>query len=273
MKVSAPKTEWQISAEKEFLAMRDQLPQGALLHHLTPDDTRNLSPEMQKCLTLRCASEMQKSKWRMHQWMKKFQRRPFDCNSPAVKIALLTEKILRVRAHLLKWPKKQGHHVAKKALSVRISLRQRVMKSLYKSDYPLYRHVCTELGIRCIRFAIPTTKDPQYKINPQAVDGDRARFLIRQRMYEAKHRPREMKRPDTNQLIRYTRHPIEPVPASHGKPQPTPQQVSRAWPYGVRADRVAGKQVVYNPTAAGLGFWPARGTTVGGPVSRDRATK
>merc|ERR1719436_1119476 len=113
VKVSSPKTEWQISAEKEFLAMREQVPQDALLHILTPDDVRNLSPEMQKCLTLKCASSMEKSKWRTHQWIKKFQHRPFDCNSPAVKIARLTEKILRVRAHLLKWPKKQGHHVGK----------------------------------------------------------------------------------------------------------------------------------------------------------------
>lgn len=42
------------------------------------------------------------------------------------------------------------------------------MKSLYKSDYKLYKHICDELGIRCIRFAVPGSKDPSQITNPQA---------------------------------------------------------------------------------------------------------
>lgn len=56
VKVSAPKTEWQIAAEKEFLAMRENYPKDEYLPYLTADDVHNLSPQMRRCLTLRCGS-------------------------------------------------------------------------------------------------------------------------------------------------------------------------------------------------------------------------
>uniref|UniRef100_A0A7S2MQ16 Ribosomal protein S15 n=1 Tax=Zooxanthella nutricula TaxID=1333877 RepID=A0A7S2MQ16_9DINO len=246
--------------------MRAQVPKEPYVWNLTDDDVKHLSPEMRRCLSLRCGSSEDVSNWRKHQLIRKFQRSASDTNSPAVRIAVLTEKIMRLRAHLLRNPGTRGHQAAKISMSMRLSKRQKAMKLLYKSDFTLYRHVCQELGIRCVRFAVPGSKDPSKMVNPQAVDGDRARFLIRQRMYHAKYRPRELRDTETNKLIRYTRHPMEPVPASHGKAIATPQQVSRAWPYGVRGDRVAGQQVVYNPTAAGPGYWPAKFDGLGGPV-------
>eukprot|EP00747_Dinoflagellata_sp_TGD_P225219 gnl/TRDRNA2_/TRDRNA2_98611_c0_seq1.p1 gnl/TRDRNA2_/TRDRNA2_98611_c0~~gnl/TRDRNA2_/TRDRNA2_98611_c0_seq1.p1 ORF type:complete len:346 (-),score=51.33 gnl/TRDRNA2_/TRDRNA2_98611_c0_seq1:109-1104(-) len=263
VKVNAPKTDWQIAAEKEFLAKRSELPTDGYLWHLTGDDVRNLTPEMQQCLSIKCGSSDDISRFRRAELIRKFQRHPFDTKSPAVQIATLTEKILRLRTHLLRHPK---HHMVKRCMCIYLSRRQKYMKSLYKSDYVNYRYVCTELGIRCIRFAIPFPRHTEAIINAQAVDGDRARFLIRQRMYRAQYRPREMKEPDSKRLIRYTRHPMQPVPESHGKPKPTPQQVSRAWPYGVRQERVEGKQIIYNPTAAGRGYWPAKLGVVGGPT-------
>jgi len=179
---------------------------------------------------------------------------------------------MRLRAHLLRNPNRYGHQMAKMSMAMKLTRRMKAMKSLYKADFVLYRHVCNELGIRCVRFAIPNSRDLDKMINPQAVDGDKAKFLIRQRLYKAKFRPREMRDPETNRLIRYTRHPMEPVPASHGKPLATPQQVSRAWPYGVRSERVAGQQTVYNPTAPGKGFMPASHVPVGGPT-REGATE
>lgn len=265
VKMSPPKTEWQAAAEKEFLQMRARVPKDELLWNLTPDDVRHLSPEMRKCLTLRCGNSRDISQWRKQQLIRKFQRRPFDTNSPAVRIACLTEKILRLRAHLLRTDLGGLHQEAKRAMRMYLTRRTRTMKSLYKSDYTLYRHTCTELGIRCIRFAIPLpSANPQKMLNPQAVDGDHARFLIRQRLYRAKHRPREVREPGTQRRIRWTRHPLEPVPESHGRPKPSPQQISTAWPYGVRQERVEGKQVIYNPTAPGVGFWPAKQKIVGG---------
>lgn len=266
LKVGVGKTEWQIQAEKEFLASRESdVPQDAYIWGLTEDDVRNLSAEMQHALSMRCGNAENKYKWRVAQLIKKFAQRPNDRHSPAVKIARYTEKILRLRAHLLRRPKQR---TAKMAMTKYLSIRMKCMKSLYKVDYTLYRHVCTELGIRCIRFAIPNSRDPQRMYNPQAVDGDRARFMIRQRMYRARFRPREMRDPRLGKLIRYTRHPMEPVPESHGKPQPIPQQVSLAWPYSVTPERVAGKQVIYNPTAAGKGFWPTSAGSIGGSTPK-----
>lgn len=160
--------------------MRARVPKDELLWNLTPDDVRHLSPEMRKCLTLRCGNSRDISQWRKQQLIRKFQRRPFDTNSPAVRIACLTEKILRLRAHLLRTDLGGLHQEAKRAMRMYLTRRTRTMKSLYKSDYTLYRHTCTELGIRCIRFAIPLpSANPQKMLNPQAVDGDHARFLIR----------------------------------------------------------------------------------------------
>merc|ERR1712232_904938 len=103
-------------------------------------------------------------------------------------------------------------------------------------------------------YATPDSRNPAEMISPLAVDGDRARFLIRQRVYRRHFHPRRMREPMTDRLIRYTRHPMAAVPKSHGQAKATPQQVSRAWPYGVRLERVEGKQIVYNPTAPGRGF-------------------
>jgi len=180
-----------------------------------------------------------------------------------VRIATLTEKILRIRTHLLK--EYQDHDV-KRTMSICISKRQKAMKVLYRNDFPLYKHVCEELGIRCIRFAVPDTRDPGRCLNPQAVDGDRAKFLVRQRLWKGRNMPRSMVEPYTNRLIRYTRHPVEALPVSHGKPKAVPQQVSRAWPYGVKEDRVAGTHIVHNPTAAGPGYRQQKGGGVGGPT-------
>jgi len=264
LKVNAPKTEWQLAAEKEFLAMRNQRPEKGYTWGLTEDDVRHLSPDMRHCLSLKCASTKEVSMFRKAELIQKFQLRPFDSHSKAVTIACLTEKILTLRAHLLRHPKHVG---VKRSMSIRLSARHRIMRALYKSDYMLYKHVCSELGIRCIRFAVPDSKDPRERANPQAVDGDRAKWLIRQRLYRGRYRPREMREPESGRLIRYTRHPQEPVPESWGKPQATAQQVSRAWPYGVRQERVEGRQIVYNPTAPGNGYIPASGgRRVGGPT-------
>eukprot|EP00929_Paragymnodinium_shiwhaense_P010517 TRINITY_DN115228_c0_g1_i1.p2 TRINITY_DN115228_c0_g1~~TRINITY_DN115228_c0_g1_i1.p2 ORF type:complete len:347 (+),score=57.24 TRINITY_DN115228_c0_g1_i1:119-1159(+) len=263
-KISAPKTEWQIAAEREFLAMRDAVPEG-YIKGLTADDVRQLSPEMQACLSLKCANSEEISRFRKQELVRKFQRRPFDHCSPAVRIAILTEKILRLRAHMLR---DSFHQYVRRTMSMLLAKRTTVMKKLYKSDFMLYKHVCKELGIRFVRFAVPENKDPSRRMAPMAIDGDKARFLIRQRLWHAKFRPRELREPETNRRIRYTRHPMEPVPATHGQPQPTMQQVSRAWPYGVREDRVAGKHVVYNPCMPGPGFKQALGRVPGGNTPR-----
>jgi len=262
VKMSPPKTDWQIAAEREFLASRKAKPEG-YVWGMTADDVRHLSPEMQQLLSLRHGSGQDIHRARKAELIKKFQRRHFDTGSPPVMIAVLTERILNLRAHLLKHYK---HHQVKRSMNIMLARRQRIMKHLYKNDFVLYKHVCTELGIRCVRFAVPFEKHPSKNINPQAVDGDRMKFMIRQRIYKKGLRPRELREPGTNRKIRYTHHPMERVPDSHGKPKRVPLQVSTAWPYGVTGERAAGKQIVYNPTAPGLGYWPTKGGGTGGPT-------
>jgi len=104
VKVGPKKTAWQLAAEKEFLLMRSRHPTQGYKWRLTPDDVRNLSPGMQECLSLHSASSTEISKYRKQELIKKFQRRPFDTNSHAVRIATLTEKILNLRAYLLRHP-------------------------------------------------------------------------------------------------------------------------------------------------------------------------
>lgn len=58
-------------------------------------------------------------------------------------MACLTEKILNVRAHLLKHVRDQQK---KKILSIWLSRRQRIMKYLYRVDYDLYKHACETLS-------------------------------------------------------------------------------------------------------------------------------
>eukprot|EP00928_Gymnodinium_smaydae_P013053 TRINITY_DN14759_c0_g1_i1.p1 TRINITY_DN14759_c0_g1~~TRINITY_DN14759_c0_g1_i1.p1 ORF type:complete len:385 (+),score=48.56 TRINITY_DN14759_c0_g1_i1:123-1157(+) len=264
VKVGVPKTQWQIAAEREFMLMRQEAPKNAYAFGLTADDVRNLSPEMQHCLSLKCAGKDELTKWRKRELARKFQRRPFDTGSKAVRIACLTESILRMREHMMVDMKDTS---VKRVIQIKLSARHKAMKSLYKTDFSLYKHVCSELGIRCVRYATPDSRHPSKMISPLAVDGDRARFLIRQRLYKRQFAPRRLREPMTNRQIRYTRHPMEPVSVRHGQAKRVPQQVSRAWPYGVREDHVRGKQIVYNPTAAGKGHWPARGTVPGGKTA------
>eukprot|EP00397_Hematodinium_sp_SG-2012_P056523 GEMP01069839.1.p1 GENE.GEMP01069839.1~~GEMP01069839.1.p1 ORF type:complete len:280 (+),score=45.89 GEMP01069839.1:294-1133(+) len=221
VKKAAPKTDWQLLQERKFLQEREKIPDG-FQYGFTADDLRNLPTPLQEALTLYTASSKDKSKWRKQQLIRKFQRHATDHTSPAVRIACLTEKILNLRTHLLKNPKE---HQAKRWMQFDVSKRTRAMKSLYKSDFTLYKWVCLELGIKCIRFAVPDFPNPTQMIAPLAIDGDRAKFLIRQKVWKAKYRPRPLRDPKTGQLIRYTTHPIEAPDHDHGLAKAVKQQL------------------------------------------------
>ncbi len=57
-------------------------------------------------------------------------------------VAVLTERILNLRRHLIKNKKDQEK---KKVMSYLLPRRTKYMKYLYKTDYELYRHVCKEM--------------------------------------------------------------------------------------------------------------------------------
>ncbi|KYF39235.1 putative 30S ribosomal protein S15, partial [Toxoplasma gondii ARI] len=142
LKTRAPKSPWYIEAEKEFLNERAQVP-DAYIERWHGEDLSKLSPALRRCLHLRCASSKELHSWRKLQLCRLLQRRPFDTGSPAVQLACLTEKILNVRAHLLRHFRDQQK---KKVLSIWLSRRHRVMKYLYRVDFNLYKYVCQQLS-------------------------------------------------------------------------------------------------------------------------------
>lgn len=147
----------------------------------------------------------------------------------------------------------------KRLMSVRLSKRQRLMRHLYRTNYSLYEHVCDYLQIKCVKFATPDSRHPSKAINPVAVDSDRARFLIRQKLWKGRHRPRAVRKEgSTGSKCRYTRHPVEPPPANWNVPSATPESVATvAWPYAQRTPALSGGRIrIPNPTAPGKGHVP-----------------
>eukprot|EP00920_Eleutheroschizon_duboscqi_P015134 GHVT01035021.1.p1 GENE.GHVT01035021.1~~GHVT01035021.1.p1 ORF type:complete len:181 (+),score=32.08 GHVT01035021.1:628-1170(+) len=101
-------------------------------------------------------------------------------------------------------------------MSIWLARRQAAMKFLYKTNFELYLQLCKQLKIRCIRFAIPDSRCRSKQSNTLAVDGDRCRFLIRQKIWWSRHRPATIRDPGTRKLVIYTRHPVEQPPWNWG---------------------------------------------------------
>eukprot|EP00920_Eleutheroschizon_duboscqi_P015144 GHVT01035033.1.p1 GENE.GHVT01035033.1~~GHVT01035033.1.p1 ORF type:complete len:147 (+),score=28.86 GHVT01035033.1:628-1068(+) len=141
-------------------------------------------------------------------------------------------------------------------MSIWLARRQAAMKFLYKTNFELYLQLCKQLKIRCIRFAIPDSRCRSKQSNTLAVDGDRCRFLIRQKIWWSRHRPATIRDPGTRKLVIYTRHPVEQPPWNWGAPKAHKHELSRRWPYGVSSARQEGSYPIANPTAAGSGHIP-----------------
>ncbi|KAF4662154.1 ATP-binding cassette sub- F member 3 [Perkinsus olseni] len=210
------KTLFQISAEKEFLLMRAQRPAG-YVYNLSEDDLSAAPAELRQTLSLACASEKQVSKFRRYQLLQKFQRSAFDTGSLPVKIAILTERILNMRATNIV---QERNTRAKQAIKMALCRRNRVMKALFTKDFELYKWVVKQLGLRLVRFNYMALKDPSKTVNAIAVDGDKVKWMLQQRLWRHRYRPRNVKHPQTGKLVRYTRHLVKPPPANFGKPVP-----------------------------------------------------
>lgn len=251
VKTHAQKTEWYLKAEREFLAERSQIPNG-YIGLWNYDDIKQLDDTILNALHLKCGNSKQIHKFKKLQIRRALQRRPFDTGSAAVQIGCLTEKILNLRAHIIQKYKDQPR---KRTMSILLARRQKLMKYLYKTDFELYKHTCQFLKIKFIIFAIPDSRDRAKAINPIGVDGDRCKFLIRQKLWKGRHRPRAMKN-SKGQTIRYTRHPIEQPPSNYALPKQYTPQISNSWPYGVSESYQKGNYIIPNPTAPGLGYCP-----------------
>lgn len=75
----------------------------------------------------------------------RFAREPGDTGSPEVQIALLTQRITHLTAHL------QQHHLdhhTRRGLLLLVGKRRRLLNYLRKQDIGRYRTLIEELGIR-----------------------------------------------------------------------------------------------------------------------------
>ncbi|GBE59605.1 ribosomal S15 [Babesia ovata] len=185
-KTRAPKTEWYKRAEAAFLAERARVPHG-LVGRWQPEDLSGLDPRVSQALSLKCANGREIRRARTLILMKHLQKEPFDTGSAPVQLACVSEKILNLRAHLIRHPR---DNCRKRAMAILLSRRHKLMKRLYNEDFQLYQHVCKVLS----------------------VDGDICKFLIRQKLWWGRFRPRPIALP-SGKKIAYTRHPMEPPPA------------------------------------------------------------
>lgn len=77
--------------------------------------------------------------------VKKFGRTPEDTGSPEVQIALLTERINELNAHLA--VNKKDHH-SRRGLLKMVGSRRRLLSYYQKKDLEGYRKLLGELGLR-----------------------------------------------------------------------------------------------------------------------------
>lgn len=250
-KVRAPKTEWYKRAEAAFLAERARVPLG-LVGRWQPEDLSGLDPRIAQALSLKCANGREIRRARTLILMKHLQKEPFDTGSYPVQLACVSEKILNLRAHLIRHP---TDNCRKRAMAILLSRRNKIMKKLYNTDFQLYQHVCKVLKLKCVLFSVPDSRNRSKAINTIGVDGDICKFLIRQKLWWGKFRPRPIALP-SGKKVAYTRHPIEPPPNDLNKPKSHKDELTHKWPYGVSSQRIAGRYVIYNPTAPGAGYCP-----------------
>ncbi|KAK1441994.1 hypothetical protein BgAZ_400240 [Babesia gibsoni] len=246
-KVRAPKTEWYKRAEAAFLAERARVPLG-LVGRWQPEDLSGLDPRIAQALSLKCANGREIRRARTLILMKHLQKEPFDTGSYPVQLACVSEKILNLRAHLIRHP---TDNCRKRAMAILLSRRNKIMKKLYNTDFQLYQHVCKVLKLKCVLFSVPDSRNR----SKAGVDGDICKFLIRQKLWWGKFRPRPIALP-SGKKVAYTRHPIEPPPNDLNKPKSHKDELTHKWPYGVSSQRIAGRYVIYNPTAPGAGYCP-----------------
>ena len=77
--------------------------------------------------------------------MEKFARTPGDTGSPEVQVAVLTERIKELTAHLKENPK--DHH-SRRGMYKMIGKRRSLLNYLQNNDIERYRAIVAKLGLR-----------------------------------------------------------------------------------------------------------------------------
>ena len=98
-----------------------------------------------RALSTRSAGVAGTRAFRKSELLKKFAGRPHDTGDSRVQVAMLTDRIQRVSAHLLANKKDQGCRRALTTLTVR---RRKLLEYMTRRDFQGYRVVVQELGLR-----------------------------------------------------------------------------------------------------------------------------
>ena len=85
------------------------------------------------------------TKERKTELIQEFRRAESDTGSPEVQIAVLTQRIKTLTAHLKEHPK---DHASRRGLLMLVSRRRRLLDYLSRTDYECYRDLIGRLEIR-----------------------------------------------------------------------------------------------------------------------------
>jgi small subunit ribosomal protein S15 len=77
--------------------------------------------------------------------IKQTQRHQTDVGSPEAQVAILTARIIEITEHL----KSNKHdHMGRRGLLQMVGRRKKLLKNLEKTDFPTYKKVIEQLGLR-----------------------------------------------------------------------------------------------------------------------------
>jgi len=138
----------EVVAEREQMIANNPLPPdlvGKYRFGVQPEETVDLNPKFREWLTFRHANNSEINQYRRQQAMLKWQSKPYDTGTPGVQIAVLTEKINYLTAHITKH---RGDEKTRFGLRALINKRYRLMKYTKRKNVPLYYDLVTQLNIK-----------------------------------------------------------------------------------------------------------------------------
>ncbi len=112
---------------------------------LTEAQVSDVPPHVRPMLSLETASQQEINAAQIKAAIEKFQRFPGDTGSSEVQIAVLTQKITRLTAHL-KMHRKDNHTT--RGLVALVTKRRNLIKYLKRTDFQKFKAVVAALGLR-----------------------------------------------------------------------------------------------------------------------------
>ncbi|KAG9492869.1 hypothetical protein GDO78_001037 [Eleutherodactylus coqui] len=122
----------------------DELPPTMLKKEYLGINAEEINDVVKRLLSLDMASQSDKLKVKIQQLVDKVRRDPDDRATAEVRIAVLTARIQNFKEHLQLHPKDKAN---KRRMLMSIDRRKKLLKSLRRTRYDSFEHVCTELNI------------------------------------------------------------------------------------------------------------------------------